>query len=102
MGYYSAARRTRIVAQIEKKIEQLDKANEALLEATTGVQDYRFDSNEGSQRARRESPEKILKLIAYLEACIDSLSRKLDGTNLVKFNLRRKPGGIYRRTAGSN
>ena len=62
----------------------------------TAIEEYRFDSNEGSQRARRRKAEEIQKTITIWEAEIDWLSRKLECTSLGKLNLRRKTGPIYR------
>jgi len=98
MGYYSALRRQRIVAIIEKKQAVLDALYDAMTDAATAIEDYKFDSNEGSQRAKRRKLEEIQKSITILEAEIYHLAQKLDGTGLVKHNLRRKPGTLFRRT----
>lgn len=90
MAYLSPAQRTYLEAQITLKQAQLDKANatyEAMLE--NPLEDWRLDSNEGSQRSKRYKLTEYKDQIDSLQAEIDQLWRKLRGGGLVSMNLRR-------------
>jgi ubiquinone biosynthesis protein UbiJ len=91
MSYLSSAERTRINALIEKKERQLalaDATYELLL--AKDIAEYRFDSNEGSQRARRVEIDQFKKQIDSLEAEIERLNRRLKAGGIVNMNLRRQ------------
>jgi chromosome segregation ATPase len=94
----SSAQRAIILAQIAEKEAQLELANStysSLLEKE--VNEYRFDSNEGSQKAIRIKLKEIQEQIEWLEASLDNLYRRLNSTGLLNFNLRRKfPAVRYR------
>lgn len=92
MSYLPADERSRILAEIAAKEEQLTAANAAYLRALSGsdVQSYRFDSGEGSQSASRRKPKEIADEIEALEAGLSRLRRRLSGTGVVNLNLRRR------------
>jgi len=91
MSCLSAEDRARIEAQIATKEAQLALANatyEKLLKQD--IEEYRFDSNEGSQRARRFKMSEVKDQIDSLEAAIDRLRRKLRCGGLTNIVLRRQ------------
>lgn len=98
MSCYSSTRRAYILALIEQKETQLDKANatySALLEKDH--ESYKFDSGEGSQQVKRVKLSDLKEQIDSLESQIDRLYRRLECSGLVNFNLRRKHGVLNRR-----
>jgi uncharacterized small protein (DUF1192 family) len=91
VSYLSASEIARIEALIATKQTQLALANatyEKLL--AKDISEYRFDSNEGSQRAKRVDLDKMKAQIDSLEAEIERLSRRLNQSGLVNFTLRRQ------------
>ena len=94
MGCLSASRVAAIKAQIVKLDGFIEAAETAYLSALTNSEheEYRFDSGDGSQRAKRRSPDKIRIEIEALEATRNRLQRKLNGTSNVNMNLRRVRG----------
>lgn len=92
MPCFTAAKRARIIAEIETKESQLDELNTAYLAAikNSEVEEYAFNSGEGSQRTKRRSIKEIRQEIEYLESSIDRLYRRLNGTTLINMSLRRK------------
>ncbi len=82
-------RKSRILSNIRKLESRLASLEKALEEASIGVKSYRFDSAEASQQATRNTPEEILKQIRLIESRIETYYKKLDGTGLVTFTLRR-------------
>lgn len=91
MSYLSPAIRAEIEAEITRKKAQLELANttyERLL--TKDIEEYRFDSNEGSQRARRVKLSEMRAQIEALEAEIARLQRKLYQGGLTSVVLRRQ------------
>ena len=84
-------RKAALQARLAKKREQLESANTAYDELIAiNVEDYKFDSNEGSQRANRRKLEDLTKLISTLEAAIEALENRLCGLGIVVLNVRRK------------
>jgi wobble nucleotide-excising tRNase len=69
----------------------LDKAMVAYEDAltTSSLQEYTFNSGDGSQRALRRKPEEIRKEIEALEAAIAQIDKKLNGTGIIHVQLRR-------------
>ena len=86
----STAERAEIQAMITAKLAQLAIANETYTKLLAkDIAEYRFDSNEGSQRARRVELKAFKDQIDSLEAAIDRLRRRLNAGGLVNFALRR-------------
>lgn len=89
---YYLADLERINSQLEKAYASYDRALEAM-----DVEEYRFNSGEGSQQTKQYDIKKINALIDDLESKRDRIIRKLEGRGLVNMNLRRKrQRGIYR------
>lgn len=91
MAYLSSTDRARITAQIATKEAQLAAANAAYLDALTNaeVSSYKLDTGEGSQMVSRRNPTQLQKVINQLEAEIERLYRRLNGSGLCNMNLRR-------------
>ena len=91
MSNLTAAERARILALIEQKEAQLVVANETYL-ALLGndTSEYRFDSGEGSQRAKRVELNDMKDQIDSLQAEIDGYYRRLETTGLMNITLRRQ------------
>ena len=96
MTCLSSTRKATLTARLEKKRAQLVLAEAALDASIGGPEAYKFDTNEGSQWLKDRSFAEITKLISLLEAQIDSITRKLNGTGLVNMNLRRTAGSGMR------
>jgi multidrug resistance efflux pump len=90
MVLISSSRYKQLTSSLVTKQALLDKANEALSSALTEVESYRLDTGEGSQSVTYRKIEELTKTIAALEAQIESITKKLYGTGLISFNLRRK------------
>lgn len=91
MSYLSASEIARIQAAIAQKEAQLALANttyEKLLQKD--ISEYAFNSNEGSQRAKRIKIDEIKSQIDSLEADIERLRRQLKAGGLVNIVLRRQ------------
>lgn len=98
MSCLTSAQRAAILALITAKQAQLDAANATLLSLLgQEVEEYRFNSNEGSQWASRRKLEALRATIDWLQSEIDNLTRRLNSTGLISFNLRRKYSGTGRR-----
>lgn len=99
MTCLSAAQRTVIEAKIETLNTLIDAAETSLLASITNaeVEEYRFDSGDGSQKAIRRDPNQIEKLIQNLTSRRDRLIRELAGTLNVVMSFQRNRGGCARR-----
>ena len=88
-----------IEAEIVKLNTLIDAAETALLASITNseVEEYRFDSGDGSQKAIRRDPNQIEKLIQNLTSRRDRLIREIAGTLNVVMKFRRNRGGCARR-----
>ena len=85
------AKRNAILAQIDIIDAQLVLANanySALL--SQEVESYKFDSNEGSQQAKRRQLDKIEKSIDRLTIRREVLIQKLNCSGLVNLRLYRR------------
>lgn len=92
MSCLSSTRRAELIAQLNKKLAQLENLNAAyddMIESGS-IKSYRFDSGEGSQRVEYRSLDDVQKSISHLEAQIERLRTKLRGGGLSNLNLRRK------------
>jgi hypothetical protein len=90
------SRKAQLQARLVKKQAQLDAANDAYdALIANNVEDYKFDSNEGSQRAKRRRLEELTKLISTLESEIEALQNRLCGIGVITMNVRRKRLGCY-------
>ena len=91
MAYTSASEQARIRALITEKETQLAIARETYKKLLANeIEEYRFDSNEGSQRTRRFKPTELKDQIDSLEAEIERLNRRLKSGGLVSVVLRRQ------------
>ncbi|MCK5504572.1 MAG: hypothetical protein KAJ10_05390 [Thermodesulfovibrionia bacterium] len=98
MSYITPTKKARVEARISAKEAQLAKLDTAYEAASTEIEEYRFDSGDGSQRSKYRSLEKIGKEIERLEREIERLYQTLNGTGIVNLNLRRNPsnyGQVY-------
>jgi hypothetical protein len=90
MTCLSSTRRTELLERLEKKRAQLVIIDAALDAGIEGPDAYKFDTNEGSQWLKNRSLKELNELSDTLEAQIDQITRKLNGTGLVNMNLRRR------------
>lgn len=102
MGCLTSSQVAAIKAEIAKLDEYIAAAETAYTASLTNseIEDYRFDSGDGSQKAKRRSPKEIREEIEALQASRNRLQRKLDGTSNVNMNTRRRRylhGGRYYR-----
>ena len=91
MSYLSASEIARIEALITTKVDQLALANATYNKLLANdIEEYRFDSNEGSQRAKRLDITKMKAQIDSLEAEIERLNRRLKAGGIVNIVMRRQ------------
>lgn len=76
--------------EIQTKEAILDALNAALLAGADEVGSYRLDTGEGSQQTKYRSLDELLRAISHMEATVESLYRRLNGTGLSNLNVRRK------------
>lgn len=77
---------------------ELEKLDEAMMNASTEVEEYKLNTGEGMQQTKYRDLEQIQKQISKVEYMIDWILNKLHGWGLVNLNLRRKgyyDGRIY-------
>jgi hypothetical protein len=88
----SPERRAWLEAQLAKKQDQLDKANETYLEVLgRNLQQYRLDTEEGDQMGKVVNLDMLKRQIELLESEIDAIERKLaGGGGIMHMNLRRR------------
>ena len=78
-------------ARLTAKRAQLLATQAALLELIPqNIEEYKLDTGEMEQRARRRKVKELQELQEALESEIDSIYRRLNGGGLVSLNLRRK------------
>ncbi len=95
MGCLSSTQVAAIQAEIITLNTQITAVEAAYL-ASLGnaeIEEYRFNSGEGNQMARRRSPKQLREEIDALKAQRSRLQRKLNGTDNVNMNLRRRRHG---------
>lgn len=98
MSCLSTSMRNMYLARLAKKQQQLEVAEatyERLLEQD--VESYRFDPGDATQQAKRRKIKELSDEIDRLELQIDRIQRKLNGSGLVNFTLRRKDYRYSRR-----
>jgi len=78
-------------ARLAAKRAQLLATQAAILELIPqNIEEYKLDTGEMEQRARRRKVKELQELQESLESEIDSIYRRLNGGSLVSMNLRRK------------
>jgi len=78
-------------ARLAAKRAQLLATQAAILELIPqNIEEYKLDTGEMEQRARRRKVKELQELQESLESEIDSIYRRLNGGALVSMNLRRK------------
>lgn len=88
---------TERLAKYEARLILADTYYEALM-SSEGMESLKFDSGEAMSWAKYTDPSVFLQKVIYpLEAWIDHYRNKLNGTGIVKLNLRRKRRGYYGR-----
>jgi len=92
MACITPSTRIRIEARIAAKETALAALDIAFIAASTEIEEYRFDSGEGSQRAKYRNLNEIKTNIDGLESEIEALYRRLAGKGVVNITLRRKHG----------
>ena len=92
MATLSSPIRARLTATLAVKEQQLTLVQAAYTKALESgdTESYKFDSREGKQETVLRSPSVLSKEIRILEAEINRLYNRLDGTGLVNMNLRRR------------
>jgi len=91
MSCINSARRQFLQESLAKKQAQLEKAYTSFDDLLSdNIEEYRFDSNEGAQRARRRKIIDLKQIIDALEGEIEQILRKLECAGIVNLNLRRK------------
>lgn len=100
MGCLTSTQVAAIQAEIITLDTQIAAFETAYLVAAgnSEIKEYRFNSGEGNQMAERRSPKQIREEIEALKATRSRLQRKLNGTDNVNMNLRRRRNGGYVRT----
>lgn len=98
MSCLSSAARAAIRAEIIELDAMIAIVKAAYISSLTNseVEEYRFDSGDGSQRATRRSPKEIKAEWDDLASSRNRLLRKLNGTSNVNMNLRRRRYGFGR------
>ena len=90
MAYVTSDRLTRLRARIAAKEAALSVLDDALTEAAIPVQSHRLANGEGATSSEYRSIHEIRNNIRILEKEIEHLYRKIDGTGVVNFKMRRK------------
>jgi hypothetical protein len=96
MGCLSSSEITAIKGKIADLDALIEAAEAAYLKSLTNseIEEYRFDSGDGSQKTVRRSPKEIREEIEALLSRRGRLVRQLNGTSNINLTLRRKS---YRR-----
>ncbi len=99
MACLTSAQRARLQARLAIIQDHIAKAEESFGKAleSMDVEEYRFNSGEGSQMARQADIKKLNDVLESLYAQEDSVIRKLEGRGIVNMNLRRKRYNTYGR-----
>jgi len=99
MSCLTSSQRTAIIAEIADLDIYITAVKVAYLSSLTNaeIQEYRFDSGDGSQKTIRRKPSELKQEWDDLRSERARLARKLNGTSNVNMNLRRNRGGYYGR-----
>jgi hypothetical protein len=92
MGCLSQSKVTDYLARIARIDSQLDKlylSFDSSLEKAD-VEEYRFDSGDGSQKTIHRDPNKILDMIRGLESRRDWYAGQINGSGITSVNMRRE------------
>ena len=93
MGYLNSTERSTLIARRTEYEEMLEVVKATYLsELAVPTEEYRFNSGEGSQQARRRKLNDLKEQIEWLEGEIDLINRRLKGSGIVTLNVRRKAG----------
>jgi hypothetical protein len=96
MARLSAARIAQLQARIVTLTAQATAADAAYEEAlSVGVEDYRVDTGDGSERVKRRKLKELLDNSSELWREIERLQNILDCKGITRLSLRRKPVGYY-------
>jgi ElaB/YqjD/DUF883 family membrane-anchored ribosome-binding protein len=92
MSCLSSTRKAEIEARITKLQARLTLAENALDDVlnSEGIKSGKFDSGEAMSWWSQQSPEELQKIISNIEANLDYYRNKLNGTGIVRLNLRRR------------
>lgn len=90
--------RTKYLADLAIIQDQISKLQTVLSSAIQNgeVEEYVFNSGEGSQKTVRRSLKELNNLLIDLKAQEDRIYRKLYGRSVINVNLRRKRYNGYR------
>ncbi len=90
MATLSATQRTELETRKARLVTQLASLNDALENASTEVDQYRFDSGEGSQQMKYRGLDEIQAAIDRTETKIRWIDERLAGAGLVNISLVRR------------
>lgn len=100
MSCLTSSQRTAIIAEIADLDLFIAAVKTAYLSSlgNAEIEEYRFDSGDGSQKTIRRKPSELKKEWDDLKSERARLARKLNGSANVNMNLRRNKGNGYGRT----
>lgn len=84
--------RSKYVTELARVRTQISNLSQALDKAllNSEVEEYTFNSGEGSQKTVRRDIDKMIRSLDRLEAKESRIIKKLSGHGVVNLNLRRK------------
>ena len=88
---YQSAKKARLIARkttLETQITTLETTQSSLL--ASEVEEYRYDSGEGSQKVTRRKLKEISDQLDKLYATLESVCRQLANIGIVNIRLRRR------------
>ena len=80
------------IAECEAKLVALNAAYDAATPGF-GIEEYRFDSGDASQKAIRRKPKEIREEIQYWQSRCDRLNRQKNGFGSLNSKLQRRGYG---------
>ena len=99
MGCLTSTRRaeiTAIIAKLDAQILRLETSFDTQLD-NIGIDEFRFDSGDGSQKTKYRDPMKTQELLTFLYSRRNRYQGMLDGNGIVSIGLRRQRGGTHGR-----